>query len=150
MAVSLTENGKEISQIIVIDVENKYVHPEVVTNTNPSSIGGIKWLQDNSGFFYVYYPVIDSNSKDYGKNVQAILYRIGENPKKLNNVFSRSNNPNLNIEENTYPAIMAFNADDKYYIGNLVDSEDFRRTFIISKEDLLNGKKPETFIYERR
>jgi len=141
LAVSLTEDGKEISQVIVIDVENKYVHPEVVTNTNPSSIGGIKWLQDNSGFFYVYYPVIDSNSKDYVKNVQTILYKIGENPKKLNNVFSRSNNPNLNIEENTYPAIMAFNADDKYYVGNLVDSEDFRRTFIISKQDLLNGKK---------
>jgi prolyl oligopeptidase len=141
LAVSLTENGKEISEIIVIDVDNKYVHPEIVTNTDPSNIGGIKWLEDNSGFFYVYYPIIDSNSKEYGKNIQTILYKVGEDPKKLNNVFSKLNNPNLNIDENTYPAVMAFNSDDRYYVGNLVDSEDFRRTFIINKEDLLKGKK---------
>ena len=33
-----------------------------------------------------------------------------------------------------------FNPDDKYYIGILVDSEDFRKTFIIDKRDLLSGK----------
>jgi len=141
LAISLTEDGKEISEVIVIDVNSKYVYPEIVTNTTPASIGGIKWLEDNSGFFYVYYPVIDSNSKEYGKNVQTVLYRIGEDSKKLNIVLSNSNNPNLNIEENSYPAIMVFNADDKYYVGNLVDSEDFRRTFIINKEDLLKGNK---------
>ena len=141
LAISLTENGKEISEVIVMDVDKKYLHPEIITNTDPASIGGIKWLGDNSGFFYVYYPVTDSNSKEYGKNIQTVLYRIGENPKNLNTIFSDSNNSNLNIEENTYPAIMVFNADDEYYVGNLVDSEDFRRTFIIRKEDLLKGKK---------
>lgn len=141
LAISLTENGKEISEVIVMDVDKKYIRPEIITNTDPASIGGIKWLGDNSGFFYVYYPVIDSNSKEYGKNIQTVLYRIGENPKNLNTIFSGTNNPNLKIEENTYPAIMAFNADDQYYVGNLVDSEDFRRTFIIGKEDLLKGKK---------
>lgn len=141
LAISLTENGKEISEIIIVDVDKKYIHPEIITNTDPANIGGIKWLQDNSGFFYVHYPVIDSNSKEYGKNVQTVLYRIGEDPKKLNIVLSHSNNPDLNIEEHSYPAVMAFNSDDKYYIGNLVDSEDFRRTLIISKKDLLSGKK---------
>lgn len=141
LAISLTENGKEISEVIVMDVDKTYIHPEIITNTDPASIGGIKWLGDSSGFFYVYYPVTDSNSKEYGKNIQTVLYRIGENPKNLNTIFSDSNNPNLNIEENTYPAIMVFNADDEYYVGNLVDSEDFRRTFIIRKEDLLKGKK---------
>lgn len=141
LAISLTENGKEISEVIVMDVDKKYIHPEIITNTDPASIGGIKWLGDNSGFFYVYYPITDSNSKEYGKNIQTVLYRIGENPKNLNTIFSDSNNSNLNIEENTYPAIMVFNADDEYYVGNLVDSEDFRRTFIIGKEDLLKGKK---------
>ncbi|AZI38617.1 prolyl oligopeptidase family serine peptidase [Epilithonimonas vandammei] len=149
LAISLTEDGKEISEVIVIDVDNKYVHPEVVTNTTPASIGGIKWLEDNSGFFYVYYPIIDSNSQEYGKNIQTVLYRIGEDSKKLNVVLSNSNNPDLNIEENSYPAIMAFNADDKYYIGNLVDSEDFRRTFIINKQDLLRGKKDWKPLYNK-
>lgn len=149
LAISLTEDGKEISEIIIVDVDKKYIHPEVITNTDPAHIGGIKWLQDNSGFFYVYYPVIDSNSKEYGKNVQTVLYRIGDDPKKLNVVLSNSNNPNLNIEKNSYPAVMAFNADDKYYVGNLVDSEDFRRTLIINKNDLLNGKKNWKPLYDK-
>ncbi len=147
--ISLTESGKEISEVIVLDVASKYIHPEIITNTDPANIGGIKWLQDNSGFFYVYYPVIDSNSKDYGKNIQTVLYSIGQDPKKLNNVFSNSNNPTLNIEETAYPAVLAFNSDDKYYIGILVDSEDFRRTFIINKEDLLNGKKDWKPLYDK-
>jgi len=141
LAISLTENGKEISEVVIIDVNNKYIHPEIITNTDPSNIGGIKWLEDNSGFFYVYYPVIDSNSKEYGKNIQTLLYKIGQDPKNLNVIFSKKYNPDLKIEEMVYPGVLAFNPDDKYYIGMLADSEDFRRTFIIKKEDLLNGKK---------
>lgn len=141
LAISLTENGKEISEVITIDVNNKYIHPEIITNTDPSNIGGIKWLEDNSGFFYVYYPVIDSNSKEYGKNIQTLLYKIGQDPKNLNVIFSKIHNPNLKIEEMVYPGVLVFNPDDKYYIGMLADSEDFRRTFIIKKEDLLKGEK---------
>lgn len=141
LAISLTEKGKEISEIIIIDVISKRVYPEVIVNTDPANIGGIKWLEDNSGFFYVHYPVINSVSKSYGTNIQTVLYRIGQNPKKLCTVFSRSNNLNLKIDKTAYPAVLAFNPDDKYYIGMIADSEDFRKTFIITKVDLLKGNK---------
>lgn len=141
LAISLTENGKEFSEVIVMDVGKRYIHPEIITNTNPSNIGGIRWLEDNSGFFYISYPTIESSSKEYGKNTQSVLYKIGHNPQKLNVVLSNPNNPNLRIEETAFPAVLAFNSDDKYYIGILVDSEDFRNTFIIRKKDFLEGKK---------
>jgi len=149
LAISLTEKGKELSKVIVIDVKTKYIHPEIITNTNPANIGGIKWLDDNSGFFYVYYPVIDLSSDRFKKNTQSILYKIGEDPKKLNDVFSNSNNSNLKIGSEEYPVILTFNSEDRYYIGILVDSEDFRKTFIIDKKDLLLGKKDWKLLYDK-
>lgn len=139
VAISLSEKGKEISEVIVLNVKKKKILPEIIINTNPSSIGGIKWLPDNNGFFYVYYPIIDAKSNLFAKNTKSILYRLGNSPSILNDVFSREKNPNLNISEAKYPAILTFSPKDKYYIGILVDSEDFRNTFIIKKNDLLNG-----------
>lgn len=149
LAISITKNGKGISEVIVIDVEKKYVYPEIISNTDPSNIGGIRWLEDNSGFFYISYPTVDSGSKEYGKNTQSVLYKLGDSPDKLNVVFSNFNNPNLKIDETAYPAILAFNPDDKYYVGILVDSEDFRRTFIISKRDLIKGKNSWKQLYTK-
>ena len=150
LAISLTEDGKELSEVIIMDVNTQHIYPEIITNTNPSNIGGIRWLEDNSGFFYNYYPVIDSSSKEYGQNTQSVLYKIGQDPKKLQVVFSNVNNPQLKIEETAYPSILAFNSDDQYYIGILVDSEDFRRTFIINKNDLLQGKKNWKPLYNKK
>ncbi|ATL43777.1 prolyl oligopeptidase family serine peptidase [Elizabethkingia sp. HX WHF] len=149
VAISLTQGGRELSEVIVIDVDNKHVYPETIINTNPANIGGIKWLDDNSGFFYIYYPVIDLQSKDFRKKTQSILYKIGESPTKLKDVFSSVNNPDLKISDTDYPAVLAFNPEDKYYIGILVDAEDFRRTFFIPKKDLLAGSKSWQQLYDK-
>ncbi len=149
LAISLTEKGKELSEIIIMDIKTKNIYPNKITNTNPSNIGGIKWLEDSSGFFYVYYPTIDIASEEFRKDTQSILYKIGEDPKKLKVVFSKSNNPNLKISREEFPAVLVFNQDDKYYIGILVDAEDFRKTFIIDKKDLLNGKNNWQLLYDK-
>lgn len=141
VAISLSEKGKELSEVIVIDVKTKSISSETITNADPSSIAGINWLEDNSGFFYIHYPVIDPLSEHLNKNTQSVLYKIGQDPKKLNDVFSSVNNPELKISEEKYPAILVFNPEDQYYIGMLVDAEDYRKTFIIKKDDLLKGKK---------
>jgi prolyl oligopeptidase len=140
IAISLSEKGKEISSIIIVDVNTKNVYPQIISQTNSSSIGGIKWLEDNSGFFYVYYPIIDGRSNLFAKNTKTILYKIGTDPDDRKDVFSNSKNPNLKISPEKYPSILAFNSDDKYYIGILVDAEDYRQTFIIKKSDFLLGR----------
>ncbi|ANF52983.1 prolyl oligopeptidase [Chryseobacterium glaciei] len=149
LAISLSEKGKEISKIIVMEVKSKNIYPQTITQANPGSVGGIKWLEDNSGFFYVYYPVVDITSNAFGKDTQSILYKIGEDPNKRNDIFSNTVNPDLKISNDVAPAILAFNSDDQYYIGMLVDAEDFRRTFIIRKKDLLKGQKNWTPLYDK-
>lgn len=149
IAISLTQGGKELSEVIVMDVNKKNIYPQTIINTNPSNIGGIKWLGDNSGFFYVYYPIVDLQSKDFRKNTQSILYRVGEDPKELNDVFSSINNADLKISQTEYPAILTFNPEDQYYIGILVDAENFRKAFFINKKDLLQGGKDWKLLYDK-
>ncbi|TLX26036.1 prolyl oligopeptidase [Chryseobacterium indologenes] len=141
VAISMAEKGQELAEVIVLDVKKKYIYPEVIGQIEPVSGGGIKWLDDNSGFFYLYYPTTDSKSLDFYKNTRTVLYKIGTDPKKINDVFSAKNNPDLNIIDEHFPMIVDIDREDPYYVGMLVDYESYRKTFFISKKDLLNGKK---------
>lgn len=149
VAISLSEQGKETSEIIIIKVKTKFVFKEIITNTDPATIGGIKWLDDNSGFFYVYFPTIDSKSPDFNKNTQSLLYKIGENKSKTFDVFSSKNNPLLKITEDQYPIILTYNQNENYYVGILADMDKYRNTFIIKKENLLQGKKDWRPLYNK-
>ena len=77
----MSEDGKESSEVIIIDVASKYIYPQVVTHLEPTSVGQIKWLEDNKSFFYTYFPVIDPNSTEYTKNTEVTFYRLGKIPK---------------------------------------------------------------------
>lgn len=141
IAISLSENGKETSEVIIMDVKTKHIYPQVITNLEPTSVGQVKWLEDNNSFFYTYFPVIDSDSPEYTKNTEVTLYRLGEDPKKRKNVFSRVNNPELDIDEGRFPGIVQFNQRDPYFIGNLGDVDAFTDTFIIDRKDFDKGIK---------
>lgn len=139
VAIAMAERGKELAEVIIIDVKGKENHSQVITNTMPANIGGINWLNDNSGFFYTYFSNNNPKSQDFYKNTQVILYKIGSNPKNLTEVFSAKHNPELNLDEDKSPIILDYN--EKYYVGMLVDNDYYRQTFIIPKQDLLEGKR---------
>lgn len=147
IAIAMVEKGKELADVIIIDVKNKYIHPEVITNTMPANVGGIKWLNDNLRFFYTYFPVNNPNSPDFYKNTQVILYKIGTNPKELTDVFSAKNNPDLKLDEKKPPIIL--DSNDQYYVGMLLDNNYYRQTFIIPKQDLLEEKKTWKALYTK-
>ena len=88
IAIALTESGKEISEMVIYDLKNKKLLPDVITNCWPSDGGGISWLPDNERFIYLHYPVIDPNSNLFLKNMKSVIYKIGENSQTLNNIFS--------------------------------------------------------------
>ncbi|ASW75608.1 prolyl oligopeptidase [Chryseobacterium piperi] len=141
IAISMSEKGNELANLIIMDVKTKYIHPEVITNTAPAGFDGIKWIDDNSGFLYVAFSTTDPKSKDFYKNTRTVLYKIGTDPKDAIDVFSAKNNPDLNIADNQYPMILSFNLDQQYYIGMIVDYQSYRKTYMIKKKDLLEGKK---------
>lgn len=141
IALSMVEKGEELADIIIMDVKTKHIHPQIITHVEPASFDGIKWLDNDSGFFYVAFSGTDSTSKDFYKNTRTVFYKIGTDPKKAVDVFSAKNNPELKITEDQFPIILNFDKNDKYYIGMAVEYQTYRKTFIISKKDLLAGKK---------
>lgn len=141
IALSMVEKGEELADIIIMDVKTKYIHPEIITHVEPASFDGIKWLDDDSSFFYVAFAGTDSTSKDFYKNTRTVLYKIGTDPKKAIDVFSAKNNPELKLTEDQFPMILNFDKNDEYYLGMAVEYQTYRKTFIISKKDLLAGKK---------
>ncbi|MGE8536619.1 MAG: prolyl oligopeptidase family serine peptidase [Chryseobacterium sp.] len=147
VAIAMAEKGKELAEVIILEVKGKKIYPQVITNTMPANIGGIKWLDDNSGFFYTYFPNNDPKSQDFYKKTQAILYKIGSNPKELIDVFSSKNNTELGIDEKKAPIIL--DSNDKYYVGMLLDNSYYRQTFIITKQDLLTRKKTWKSLYSK-
>ena len=77
VAISLTKNGQEISDVIIYDLKNKILLKDCIKNTWVSNIGGVNWLKDETGFIYVYLPVTDKTSSDFIKNSEAVLYKLG-------------------------------------------------------------------------
>ncbi|HFK5570248.1 prolyl oligopeptidase [Elizabethkingia meningoseptica] len=139
IAISLAEKGKELSEVIIMDVKNHYIHPEIITNTMPGNVGGIKWMDDDSGFFYTNFPVSDPKSPDFYKNPRVVFYKIGTAPDKVKDVFSAKNNTELGMDEKKAPIIL--DSNNGFYISMLLDNDYYRQTYIIPKQDLLQGRK---------
>lgn len=119
IVISLTYNGKEISELIILDVLSKKTHPEILTNAWPSSSEGIKWLPNNSEFIYSYYPVIDPKSKKFLKNTKAVLHDINKPSVNFTEILSKEHNPNLDIKEEDFPVVSIENSKSKYLIGKI-------------------------------
>ena len=139
IVVSMSYDGKELSEMVIIDMKQRKVLPEVITNAWPSSFLGINWLPDNSGFTYLYFPIADPSHKDFKKNTKSVLYRIGQNPKKLNLIFSAKTHPQFNILEGDYPTTKIKSSSDKYVIGYLSGVDSYWNAYYVCIDDLMNG-----------
>ncbi|MFC4634993.1 prolyl oligopeptidase family serine peptidase [Dokdonia ponticola] len=117
IAISLTEKGKEISQIIILNIHTNQVLSEVLENTWPSDVGGLQWLPDDSGFIYVHFPNATANSKNFLLNTSALQHKIGESQKNDTTIFSKQFCQHLNIKEEDFPTINIESQSNKYLIG---------------------------------
>lgn len=131
IVIALTESGKEISEMVIYDVKKQKILPYIITNCWPSDGGGVTWLPDNNSFIYLNYPVIDPNSNLFLKNLQSVLYKVGDDPSKLNIIFSKNNNPDLNINPEDFPIVSLPNAS-KYLIGQVSGATNFRDTYYVN------------------
>lgn len=138
VVVSMSYSGKEVSEMIIIDVENQKVLPEIITNCWPEIFLGINWLPDNRSFTYLHIPVTDSSNKDFLKNTKSVLYEIGQDPKNLNVIFSSETHSNFNFGLNEYPVTQTHSSKSKYIIGYIGGTENFHAAYYASIADLKN------------
>ncbi len=136
IVVSLTKKGKEVSEMIIIDVVSKKTHPEVIKNVWPSNTGGVEWLPDNSGFIYVHYTSIDPRSIEFLKNTKSVIYKLGDNPKILKEVFSKTHNPDLNLEEGDFPITSLKSKNSKYLIGTTPGAGSYYNSYYLPIDEM--------------
>lgn len=140
IAISISKNDEEISEIIVLNTEDKTINPNVIKNSWASALGGVHWLPDNSGFFYEYIPIIDKSAKDYILNIETILYKLDDNSGKLNVYFSKKNNPELNINSEDFPEIIINNQYDKYIFSDVAGPGPFYDYYYTLAKNIDNTK----------
>ncbi len=140
IVVSITEKGKEISELIIIDVATKEVSPEILTNSWVSEIGGVTWLPDDSGFIYLYHPEIDPKSQQFLKNTKSVIHTLGNSTSDLVEFFSKEYNKNLTIDEADFPLV---SLKDDYFIGEKSGVGAYNDTYYLPVEQMkTNAWKP--------
>ncbi|WP_312392388.1 prolyl oligopeptidase family serine peptidase [Chryseobacterium sp.] len=129
IAIALTESGKEISEMIIYDMKSQQVLPDHITNCWPTNGGGISWLSDNNSFIYLQFPITDPNSEKFMKDMQAVVYKIGQNSKELNVILSKKNNPSLKINSEDYPIVKLPTKESHYLFGYIAGATNFNDTY---------------------
>lgn len=136
--ISLSYDGIKGSNLIVIDVLNKRVLPEIITNAEPDSYLGVSWLPDSSGFMYLYIPVLNPEDKNYMLNSSTVLHKLGDNANKRHIVFSSSMVSDLSKE--SLPIAKILSKNDQYIIGYKASVENYWLAYYANLDDLKTGQ----------
>ncbi len=129
IVISLTKNGEEISEMLIMEVATQKLLPDLITNCKPWDTNYVSWLPDNSGFLYLHYPVIDNKSEAYLKSAKSVYYKLGQNTNQLKEVFSATNNPELNIQPEESPETFISHQDSKYVTGEVSAAVKYNDTY---------------------
>lgn len=140
VAIGLSKKGEEIGEIAFLNVTTKTLHPEIITHCWPAALAGIKWLLDDSGIIYIHIPVIDTKDKNYILNTESVIYKLGDNPDKHKIIFSKSNNPEIEITDADFPVVYDFNSNDKYITSSLSGATTYEDYYYANIEELSNQK----------
>lgn len=137
--VSLSHSGKELSEMIIIDVENNMVLPQIIDKAWPSSFLGVSWLPDSSGLIYLQFPITDIDNKEFKKNTQSVLYKIGDNPDNVKVLLSSTLDTTLNIQLNDYPIVTINSKSDPYLVAYIASVKNFWDAYYLPIEEVSNS-----------
>ena len=149
VVIGLTYDGREYSEMVVYDMEQQRVLPQVIDHCWPSAFYGVSWLPDGSGFVYLHFPNLYKDSKVAKTNSQAVLYKLGSDPKNVTVLLSAINNPELQLHSENYPIVQIKNKNDKYVIANMVDVTNFYDAYYTSIDELMSGRPSWKPLYKK-
>ncbi|WP_160130005.1 prolyl oligopeptidase family serine peptidase [Kordia antarctica] len=138
IALSFSEKGNEISEIVVFDRETNTILPNVYPNSAPASLEGIHWLSDDSGFMCSYLPYTDPTDENFWLDTKTFLYKIGNDKGK--DIFSKNNNPELAINIEDFPTVYNYSNDDAYLFGEISGDSDYQDMYYMHESEI-NAEK---------
>ncbi|CAA7392483.1 beta-propeller domain-containing protein [Chryseobacterium fistulae] len=149
IVVALTEGGKEIGEMIIIDTKKKTILPYTISNCWPSDGGGVSWLPKGDGFIYLHYPIIDNNSELFLKNMVAVLYKIGDEPEKLHPILSKKEYPELSLKGEDFPMVSINKNNPNYLIGKVGGATNFGDSYYTHLSELNNKHISWKILYKK-
>ena len=140
VVISLSKEGEEVSEMIIMDVETKTLMPQVITNCNPAGYRGVEWLPDNSGFIYQHIRTTDIKDENFTFNTAAVLYKLGSDPRNIRELFSRKTHPELQMKKEDFPMITYLSEHDKYIFAGVAGASFYEDKYYASIDEIDNSK----------
>jgi prolyl oligopeptidase len=103
VSIDISPNGSETAIKLIINVETKTLFPEKIY----PCFGGLdmSWMADNKCFFYNRLQNEDVNDKNHLLDSKVFLHVVGADPNNDREVFSRINNPDIEINPEDIPFV---------------------------------------------
>ncbi len=139
VVIGLCKKGEEISILRIIDVTTKKVLPQIITQVDPGMGKGVQWLPDNSGFTYQYFPITDIRNDNFYLNTATAYYKLGDATNQRKVLFSKANNPTIEIRPKDFPIVEIIPDNHKYIFGKISGVNSFEDTYYGLLENIKNG-----------
>ncbi len=141
VAISLTYSGKEFSEILIIDVKTKQLLAEGVQNCWYIE----NWLPDNSGIIYASLNENYATSSDHFKNMRSVIYRIGDAPTSVTDIFSKDLLPGLQMTDADLPFVSFDEQSDNFVMGAIAGATAYYDTYYAKAEEVFKSGKANWF-----
>lgn len=139
VVISLSYSGRELSDLIILNVEKGKLMPQILDNAWPTNFLGVNWLPDNSGFTYLRFLDTDISNPKFKQNSQSVLHLLKDIEGKVNYIFGNKTHPNFDISANLYPTTKIRSTDDKYIIGYLSEVDSYWKAYYAKISDVKSG-----------
>ncbi len=139
VVISLSHSGRELSDMVVLDIEKKELMPQTLDNAWPTNFLGVNWLPDNSGFTYLRFSDSDISNPKFKRNSQSVLHLLKDKNGEVNYIFGNKTLPELNISEKLFPTTKIYSDQDKYIIGYLSEVDNYWKAYYAKISDIKSG-----------
>jgi len=121
--------------MVILDVANQILFPEIISNCSPTSIGSVEWLPDSTGFIYSRFTTTDT-SKDAFLNTESVLHKVDTKSDSYKVLFSKKNNIDIPIRSEDFPIIYVDNPKNKYSISIVAGATPYFDAYYVLSEKL--------------
>jgi prolyl oligopeptidase len=134
--LGITEKGKEIPFIKIMDAETKNIYPLQIDNAYSSG-----WLKNSDDtFMYLKLKGGDVHEMESKMNSEVYIHKLGDEVSNDRLVLSKENDPSLNIKSEEYPYI-AWYDNSNYMIAGKSSVDNNQEYYYAPYSQLLQTDK---------
>lgn len=137
LAITLAENGSEVCELRIMDLESKTFLADKLTPV--WSEFNFEFTPDSKAITYTKMSSGDSNSDEFLKNMKALIHVIGTNPETDKILASKNNNHNLNLLSEQFPET-SFSDDYSYVILRIGSTKNEELSFYAPFSEINKAK----------